>query len=137
MRSEIRAAVHKSEEHLTFDACIEAGVEVKTALRLDAEYNRRSRLHLKDRWQRKPEITRARVKLILILVKAIAHRARRSNCTVVIVVNTAAVATATMATAASSISKAMEAACRVLEHPSNLAHTSSAKSLVIVPRTAK
>ncbi len=40
LRPEIRAAVQKGEEYLTFDACLEAGVEAETALHLDAEYNK-------------------------------------------------------------------------------------------------
>jgi hypothetical protein len=40
LRPEIRAAVREGEEYLTFDACLEAGVEAETALRLDAEYNK-------------------------------------------------------------------------------------------------
>jgi hypothetical protein len=40
LRLEILAAVQKGEEYLTFDACLEAGVEAETALRLDAEYNK-------------------------------------------------------------------------------------------------
>jgi hypothetical protein len=40
LRPEIRAAVQKGEEYLTFDACLQAGVEAETALRLDPEYNK-------------------------------------------------------------------------------------------------
>ncbi len=40
LRPEIRAAVQKGEEYLTFDTCLEAGFEAETALRLDAEYNK-------------------------------------------------------------------------------------------------
>jgi hypothetical protein len=40
IRLEIRTAVQKGEEYLTFDACLEAGVKAETALRLDAEYNK-------------------------------------------------------------------------------------------------
>jgi hypothetical protein len=40
LRPEIRVAVRKGEEYLTFDSCLEAGVEEETALRLDAEYSK-------------------------------------------------------------------------------------------------
>jgi hypothetical protein len=40
LRPEIRAAVRKGKDYLTFDACLEAGVEVETAICLNAEYNR-------------------------------------------------------------------------------------------------
>ncbi len=37
---EIHAALCKGEDYLTFDSCLEAGVEAETVLRLDAEYNK-------------------------------------------------------------------------------------------------
>jgi hypothetical protein len=40
LRPEIRAAIRKGEDYLTFDACLEAGVKAETALRLNAEYNK-------------------------------------------------------------------------------------------------
>jgi hypothetical protein len=40
LRPEIRDAVRKGQDLLTFDACLEAGVEVETALCLNAEYNK-------------------------------------------------------------------------------------------------
>jgi hypothetical protein len=40
LRLDIRAAIWKGEDYLTFDACLKAGVEAKTALYLDAEYNK-------------------------------------------------------------------------------------------------
>jgi uncharacterized protein YecT (DUF1311 family) len=49
LHSEIRAAVRKGEEYLTFDACLEAGVEAETALRLDAEYNKAFKSALKEK----------------------------------------------------------------------------------------
>jgi hypothetical protein len=49
LRPEIRAAIRKSEEYLTFDACLEAGVEAETALRLDAEYNKAFKSAPKDK----------------------------------------------------------------------------------------
>jgi hypothetical protein len=49
LRPEIRAAVRKDEDYLTFDACLEAGVEVETSLRLDAEYNKAFKSTLKEK----------------------------------------------------------------------------------------
>jgi hypothetical protein len=40
LRPEICAAIRKGEDYLTFDTCLEAGVEAETALGLDAEYNK-------------------------------------------------------------------------------------------------
>jgi hypothetical protein len=40
LHPEIRAAVRKCEDYLTFDACLKAEVVAKTALRLDVEYNK-------------------------------------------------------------------------------------------------
>jgi hypothetical protein len=40
LRPEICAAVRKGEDYLTFDNCLEAGVEAETALYLDAKYNK-------------------------------------------------------------------------------------------------
>jgi hypothetical protein len=37
---EIRAVIWKSEEYLTFNACLEAGVKAESPLRLDAEYSK-------------------------------------------------------------------------------------------------
>jgi hypothetical protein len=53
LRPEIRAAIRKGEDYLTFDACLEAGVEAETALRLDAEYNKAFKSAPKDRVQEK------------------------------------------------------------------------------------
>jgi hypothetical protein len=40
LHPEIRAAVRKGKDYLTFNACLKAGVKAETALRLDAENNK-------------------------------------------------------------------------------------------------
>ncbi len=40
MLSEIHAAVRKGVDYLTFDSCLEVGVEAEMVLCLDAEYNK-------------------------------------------------------------------------------------------------
>jgi hypothetical protein len=46
---EICAAIQKSQEYLTFDTCLEAGVEAETALHLDVEYNKAFKSAPKDK----------------------------------------------------------------------------------------
>jgi hypothetical protein len=40
LHPEIRAAVHKSNDHLNFDTCLKAEVKVMITLCLNAEYNK-------------------------------------------------------------------------------------------------
>jgi hypothetical protein len=40
LRPEIRAAIRKGKDYLTFDACLEAGVKTETTLHLNVEYNK-------------------------------------------------------------------------------------------------
>jgi hypothetical protein len=40
MQPEIRAAVRKGLDHLTFDACLKAGVKEETELCLDTDYDK-------------------------------------------------------------------------------------------------
>jgi hypothetical protein len=67
MCQEARAAVHKGTTYLTFDACLKAVVEVDTALALMRNTTRLSSPRLKDRWQRRPDMIRARVTHITTL----------------------------------------------------------------------
>jgi hypothetical protein len=137
LRPEIRAAVHMGEDYLTFDACLEAGVEAEMALRLNAEYNKAFMSAPKDRPRRRPEWIRVRVKPIMIQAKAAACRVHCSTRAAVFAAEAVAVAVAAIAKAASNISKAPEAAHKVPERPSDLVHASPAKSLAIGLRTTK
>ncbi len=53
LRPEICAAIQRGKDYLTFNAYLKAGVEVETALCLDAEYNKAFKSAPKDKAQEK------------------------------------------------------------------------------------
>ncbi len=53
LRPEIRAAIRKGNDYLTFDACLDAGVEAETTLYLDAEHKKDLKSAPKDKAEEK------------------------------------------------------------------------------------
>ncbi len=80
---------------------------------------------------------RARVRCISIVAKSAACRTHHSTCAAIFVITTTAVTAAALPWAASSTTKAMEAARQVLEHLDSLAYACAMEGLSITPRTAK
>jgi hypothetical protein len=137
LHPEIRCALHKGEDYLTFEACLEVGVEAEWHSASMQNTTRLPSPRPKNRRRRRPEMIRARVRPITILVNAPDSRVYHSTHMMVFTAKAMAVAVAAMAKAASNISKATEAARKAPECPGNPMHASPAESLAIRPRTAK